>query len=171
MAMTRRRGTGDGSEGGRRMLRERFEETLRQAVLARDSRTASTLRLILAAVKDREIAERTRGNRNGLSEAQLLQLLQSMIRQRHESIRMYEQGGRPELAAEEAAEIAIVEQFLPKPLDDDALRLAIETAVVDAGAATLKDMGRVMALLGERHAGSIDLGKASALVRQRLSAG
>lgn len=152
------------------MLKQRFEEALKSAVLGRDARAASTLRLILAAVKDREIAERSKGQGGLLGEAQLLQLLQSMIRQREESIRMYEQGGRADLAAEEAAEIVIIRAFLPRPLDDAALAAAIAGAVTDAGATSLKDMGRVMALLSERHAGAIDLAKASAQVRARLSA-
>jgi hypothetical protein len=94
-----------------------------------------------------------------------------MIRQREESIRLYEQGARPDLVAEETEEIAIIRQFLPRPLDEAALAAAIDSALADTGATNLRDMGRVMALLGERHAGSIDLAKASAMVRTRLSSG
>lgn len=151
------------------MLRQRFEQGLREAVLARDALTAATLRLILAALKDREIAERSRGQHGGLSEAQILQLLQSMVRQREESIRMYEAGARPDLAAEERAEIDVIRRYLPQPLSEEALAAAVDRAIEEAGARSLKDMGRVMAVLAERHAGSIDLAGASALVRARLS--
>ena len=136
---------------------------------AHDQRATSTLRLILAALKDRDIAERGKGNPDGLSDEQILGLLQSMIKQRGESIRLYEQGNRPDLAKQEADEIAVIEQFLPAQLDDDATAQAVDAVLAESGAKTLKDMGRVMAMLKERFAGQMDFAKAGALVKQRLS--
>ena len=151
------------------MLRTRLDEGLKMAMRAHDQRATSTLRLILAALKDRDIAERGKGNPDGLSDEQNLGLLQSMIKQRGESIRLYEQGNRPDLAKQEADEIAVIEQFLPAQLDDDATAQAVDAVLAESGAKTLKDMGRVMALLKERFAGQMDFAKAGALVKQRLS--
>ena len=151
------------------MLRTRLDEGLKKAMRARDERATSTLRLILAALKDRDIAERGKGNPDGLSDEQILGLLQSMIKQRGESIRLYEQGNRPDLAKQEADEIAVIEQFLPAQLDDDATAQAVDAVLAESGAKTLKDMGRVMAMLKERFAGQMDFAKAGALVKQRLS--
>jgi Uncharacterized conserved protein len=151
------------------MLRTRLDEGLKSAMRARDDRAVSTLRLILAALKDRDIAERGKGNPAGLSDDQILGLLRSMIKQRHESIRLYEQGNRPELARQEADEIVVLEQFLPAQMTDEALIDAVAQVIGEAEAKTLKDMGRVMALLKERYAGQMDLAKAGALVKQHLS--
>src|SRR5512144_140813 len=104
------------------MLRTRLEEALKTAILARQDWATSTLRLIMAALKDRDIAERGKGNPAGLSNEQILGLLQSMIRQRHESIRLYEQGNRPDLAAQEQNEIRVIEQFLPSQMDDEGIQ-------------------------------------------------
>jgi uncharacterized protein len=153
---------------GAPMLRKRLDEALKAAMRARDERATSTLRLILAALKDRDIAERGKGNPEGLSDEQALALLQSMIRQRQESIRLYEQGGRRDLVEQEAGEIAVIEQFLPAQMDDQAIREAVIAAIGELEAKTLKDMGRVMALLKERYAGLMDLAKAGALVKERL---
>jgi uncharacterized protein YqeY len=150
------------------MLRKRLDEGLKAAMRARDERATSTLRLILAALKDRDIAERGKGNPAGLSDEQILGLLQSMIRQRQESIRLYEQGGRRDLAKQEADEILVIEQFLPVQMDDQAIQEAVTAAIGELEAKTLKDMGRVMALLKERHAGQMDLAKAGAFVKERL---
>lgn len=136
---------------------------------ARDQRAVSTLRLILAALKDRDIAERGKGNPTGLSDTQILALLQSMVKQREESIRLYEQGSRQDLADEERDEIGIIQQFLPQPLNEDETKAAIEAIIAELEASSIKDMGRVMALLKERHAGRIDLSKAGALVRAQLT--
>ncbi len=136
---------------------------------ARDQRAVSTLRLILAALKDRDIAERGKGNPTGLSDTQILALLRSMVKQREESIRLYEQGSRQDLADEERDEIGIIQQFLPQPLNEDEAKAAIEAIIVELEASSIKDMGRVMALLKERHAGRIDLSKAGALVRAQLT--
>ncbi|MFZ1416373.1 MAG: GatB/YqeY domain-containing protein [Defluviicoccus sp.] len=150
------------------MLRSRLEQALKEAVLARSARAVSTLRLILAALKDRDIAERGKGDPDGLDESQIQTMLLSMIKQRRESIKAYEQGNRPELARQEADEIAIIEAFLPAQMDDAAIEGAVAAAIDDVGGRTLKDMGRVMAALKERYAGQMDFVKASALVKQRL---
>lgn len=127
------------------------------------------MRLILAALKDRDIAERGKGNVAGLSDEQILGLLRSMVKQRQESIRLYEQGGRPELAHQEANEIAVIEQFLPAQMDPQAMDNAVAAVIAEAEALTLKDMGRVMALLKQRFPGQMDFAKAGALVKARLS--
>jgi hypothetical protein len=150
------------------MLRIRLEQALKEAVLARSERAVSTLRLILAALKDRDIAERGKGNPDGLDERQIQTMLLSMIKQRRESITAYTQGNRPELARQEADEIVIIEAFLPAQMDDAAIEGAVAATIEDIGGRTLKDMGRVMAALKERYAGQMDFVKASALVKQRL---
>lgn len=150
------------------MLRTLLEQALREAVLARSERAVSTLRLILAALKDRDIAERGKGNPAGLDEAQIQTMLLSMIKQRRDSIKAYEEGNRPELARQEAEEIVIIEGFLPAQMDDAAIADAVARSIEDVGGRTLKDMGRVMAALKARHAGQMDFVKASALVKERL---
>lgn len=151
------------------MLRTRLDEGLKQAMRARDECATSTMRLILAALKDRDIAERGKGNANGLNQEQILAMLRSMIKQRHESIRLYEQGGRTDLAKREANEIAVIEQFLPPLMDEAAVEQAVAAVIAETGAATLKDMGRVMALLKERFPGQMDFARAGALVKARLT--
>ena len=137
-------------------------------MLARDARTVSTVRLILAALKDRDIAARPRGVVDGISDDEILQMLQSMMKQRRESIALYEQGNRLELAAQEAEEIAIIERFLPSQLSAEDVAAAIASVIAEIGAGSIKDMGRTMAVLKERYAGQIDFTKASAVVKQQL---
>ena len=151
------------------MLRTRLDEGLKQAMRARDECATSTMRLILAALKDRDIAERGKGNANGLNQEQILAMLRSMIKQRHESIRLYEQGGRTDLAKREANEITVIEQFLPPLMDEAAVEQAVAAVISETGAATLKDMGRVMALLKERFPGQMDFARAGALMKARLT--
>ncbi len=153
------------------MLRERLSDRLRSAMKGRESRALSTVRLILAAIKDRDIAARGKGNAEGITDQDILQVLQTMVRQRHESIALYEQGGRAELAEQEAEEITIIEGFLPEPLDEAAAEEAIRSVVGEIGASSIKDMGRTMAILRERDAGRMEFAKASAVVKQRLGAG
>jgi len=153
------------------MLRERLNDRLRSAMKGREKRAVSTVRLILTAIKDRDIAARGKGDSDGISDQEILQVLQTMVRQRHESISLYEQGGRLELAEQEAEEIVIIEGFLPERLDEAATAEAIQTVVGEIGASSIKDMGRTMAILRERYAGQIDFAKASAVVKAQLSAG
>ena len=136
---------------------------------AKESRAVSTLRLILAALKDRDIAARGKGNSEGIGDQDILELLQKMVRQRRESIELFEKGDRQDLADKEAEEIEVIQRFLPKQLDPDQVRGAVQEAIEELEAATIKDMGRVMAALKERYAGRMDFGKASALVKERLA--
>lgn len=149
-------------------LRDRLNDALKSAMLARNATAVATVRLILAALKDRDITERSRGNPEGLTEAQIAELLQAMIKQRQESIALYTQGGRPELAQQEADEIEVIKQFLPKQMTPDEVAEAIDQAIGETEAGSLKDMGRVMGILKGRFAGRMDFAKASAIVRQRL---
>ena len=153
------------------MLRERLNDRLRSAMKGREQRAVSTIRLILTAIKDRDIAARAKGNADGISDQEILQVLQTMVRQRHESIALYEQGGRLELAEQESDEIAIIEDFLPAQLDEAATEKAIREVVGEIGASSIKDMGRTMAILRERYAGQMDFAKVSAVVKEQLSAG
>lgn len=152
------------------MLRQQLNDALKTAMLAKDSRVVSTVRLILAALKDRDIAARPRGVTDGIGEDEILQMLSSMIKQRRESISLYEQGGRLELAQQEQEEIAIIERFLPRQMTEAEMTAAVAAIVADVGAAGLKDMGKVMAALKERHAGQMDFTKASGLVKKTLGA-
>ena len=151
------------------MLRTRLSDALKTAMKGKNAPTVSTLRLIMAALKDRDIAARGKGNKDGIPEEEILGLLQSMIKQRRDSIALYEKGGRMELAQQEAEEIAIIEEYLPQQMSDDDIAAAIDAVIEDAGAATLKDMGKVMAGLKEKHAGSMDFSMASAMVKERLT--
>ena len=150
------------------MLRSRLTEALKTALKARQDVAVSTLRLVLAGLKDRDIAARGRGNADGIADEEILAMLQAMIRQRRDSIALYEQGGRPELADRERAEIAVIEGFLPQQMDEAAMQAAIAAAIAETGAAGVKDMGRVMAALKERHAGSMDFSKASPIAKRLL---
>ena len=150
------------------MLREALTERLKQAMRAKDARTLSSVRMILAALKDRDIAARGTGNTAGIPDAEILRLLQGMIKQRRESIALYRQGNRPELAEQEEQEIAVIESFLPKQMSDEETAAAVKEAIAETGAAGVKDMGKVMSVLRERHAGVIDMARAGAVVRQLL---
>lgn len=151
------------------MLRTSLDDGLKAAMRARDACATSTMRLILAALKDRDIAERGKGNPAGLTDEQILGLLRSMIKQRQESIRLYEQGGRLELAKQEANEIGVIRQFLPAQLPAEAVEQAVAAVIHESGAASLKDMGRVMATLKARYPGQMDFAQAGAMVKARLS--
>ena len=150
------------------MLREAFTERMKTALRAKDTRTLSTVRLIMAALKDRDIAARSDGNKAEIPDADILRMLQGMVKQRRESIVLYEQGGRPELAEKERGEIAIIERFLPAQLSDQALEAAVKETIAAIGAQGMKDMGRTMTALRERYAGQIDGAKASQVVKRLL---
>jgi len=150
------------------MLRTRLNDALKAAMKAKETRTLATVRLILAALKDRDIAARGKGNLEGIDEDGILAMLQSMIKQRRESIVLYEKGGRLELARQEAEEITVIEQFLPRQLTEDEMAEAIMAVIEDVEAKSLKDMGRTMAALKERYAGRMDFAKASARVKEQL---
>ena len=150
-------------------LRTRLNDSLKTAMKEQDKRALSTVRLILAAVKDRDIAARGKGNMDGLSDEEILGVLQTMVRQRQEAAELYEKGNRPELVEQEKAEIAIIESYLPKQMSDAEVRDAIAAAVAESGATSIKDMGKAMAALRAKYAGRMDFGKASGLLREKLA--
>ena len=150
------------------MLRQELNEALKTALKTGDARARSTLRLILAALKDRDIAARP-AKTDGIDEAEIGELLNKMVRQRRESITLYEQGNRLDLAQQEAEEIAVIERFLPKQLSEADTSAAIDATVKELGAASIKDMGKVMAALKGKYTGQMDFGRASALVKAKLS--
>jgi len=152
------------------MLRAELNEALKEAMRARDDRATTTIRLALAALKDRDIAERGKRNVAGLDDGGVAALLQSIVKQRHESIRMYERGGRDDLARQESEEIAVLQRFLPEPMSEGEMAKAVAGAIEETKAASLKDMGRVMSLLKERFPGRMDFALASSVVRQKLGA-
>ena len=151
------------------MLRERVSEALKEAMKARNQPVVGTLRMILAGIKDRDIAARPKGNATGIDDGEVVNLLRSMIKQRQESIVLYRQGGRQELVDKESAEIAVIEGFLPQQMSDDETRAAVQAVIAEIGAASIKDMGKVMAELRARFAGAMDFAKASPLVKQLLA--
>ncbi len=149
-------------------LRERFTDGLKDSMRAKDAPRTSTLRMVLARLKDTDIAARPNGV-TAISDDEITGMLRSMVKSRRESVVMYEQGNRPELAAKELAEIAVIEGFLPQQMDDAALAAEVEAAVASTGAASQKEMGRVMAALKAKHGAALDMARAGALVRARLS--
>jgi uncharacterized protein YqeY len=151
------------------MLRNKFQEQLKLAMHARDEIATSTLRLIIAAMKDRDIAARGKGNWDGISEDDILSMLQSMIKQRHESIKLYRIGNREDLATREEAEIVIIEKFLPRQLSEDEMKKIIAEIIESVGATGVKDMGKVMAEMKAKYTGQMDFSKASGMVKERLT--
>jgi uncharacterized protein YqeY len=151
------------------MLRQRLNDAYKTAMRERDSRAVSALRMMMAALKDRDIAARPMGNAEGIGDGEILQMLQGMVKQRRESIVLYEKGGRPELAQQEADEITVIEQFLPRQMDEAQMAAAVQAVIDETGAAGIKDMGKVMAELKARHAGEIDFSKAGPVVKQKLA--
>ena len=150
------------------MIRDTIKAALVGAMKAGDKPRTGTLRLVQSALKNRDIELRGASGPPA-DDVLVTEVLQKMIKQRRESIAMYEQGGRAELAAAEAAEIAVIEEFLPRQMSDAELAAAVDAVIAETGASSIKDMGRVMALVKERHAGEVDLGKASQAVKARLS--
>ncbi len=150
------------------MLRQRLTDALKDAQKRRAQAEVSTLRLILAALKDRDIAARTKGDANPIDDDGLLRLLQTMVKQRNEAIGLYEQGGRLELAERERDEIAVIETYLPRQLDAAEIEAAVRQVIEDTGASGLKNMGATMAELRRRHAGSMNFAKASDMVKREL---
>ena len=150
-------------------MQEQINEALKAAVKSRDKLRVSTLRLMNAAIKDRDIAERTADHGGGVSEAQILEILGKMVKQRHEAAATYEEAGRLELAEQERAEITVIEEFLPQRLTDDEMAEAAHNRIEELEATSLKDMGRVMGALKEKYADQMDFGKAGALVKEKLN--
>jgi len=151
-------------------LREQINDSLKEAMKAKDQKRVSTLRLVNAALKDRDIAARTETSRELLGDDEILSLLAKMIKQREDSIAAYEAGKRPELAAAERAEIGVIREFMPKQMGAEESKAAIDKVIADVGASSIKDMGKVMATLKERFAGQMDFARASGQVKAALGA-
>lgn len=150
------------------MLRDKLNEAMKDAMRARDTAALGTIRLILAKLKEVDIAARTEANREGVADDRILSMLQGMIKQRNELVALYEKGNRADLAEKEKAEIAVIERFLPQQMDDAAVEAAIREAIAATGAASIKDMGKVVGQLKAKYAGQIDFSKASAAVKKAL---
>ncbi|MEM1398228.1 MAG: GatB/YqeY domain-containing protein [Pseudomonadota bacterium] len=151
------------------MIRQEIKAALQDSLRAKDSCAVSTLRLITAAIKDRDICERSKGNNNGIADDQVMTLLHTMIRQRRDSIGLYEQGGRLDLAENEAQEIEVIKRFLPLQMQEEEIAEAVAGVISEQGASSLKDMGKVMASLREKYAGRMDFAAASCLAKGTLS--
>lgn len=154
-------------------LRTRFTDELKAAMKGGDQPRVSTLRMILAKLKDADIASRDLSKPSApqqIDEAAIVSMLRGMIKSRRDSVALYVQGNRPELAAKEEAEIALIESFLPAQMDEAALAAAVDAAITETGAASVKDMGRVMAALKARHGATLDMAKVNPLVKARLGA-
>ena len=150
--------------------REKINAAMKDALKNKEMERLATIRLITAAMKDKDINSRTDGRNDGIDEASILAMLQSMIKQRKESSSIFRQNGRPELADKEDAEIAVIESFLPQQMSDEDVAKAIDGIIASTGAAGIKDMGKVMAELKANYAGQLDMGKAGAIIKQKLAA-
>lgn len=151
------------------MLRTRFQDDLKTAIRNKDEVATRTIRLILAALKDRDIAARGKGNSEGIGDEEILATLQTMVKQRRESIEAYEKAGRQELADQEKAEIKVLQRFLPQQLGEGEIAEVVNAVIAEVNAAGIKDMGRVMGALKERYPGQMDFGKASGIVKEKLT--
>ena len=152
-------------------LRDQIGEALKQAMRDKDASRLSTLRLIMAAIKDRDIARRAEGGDSGdagVGEEDILQILGKKVKQRQESARAYEEGGRLELAEAELSEIKVIEEYLPRQLDKAETAAAVDAAIADTGAASIRDMGKVMGALKARYTGQMDFGSVGPMVKARL---
>ncbi|MCB1457112.1 MAG: GatB/YqeY domain-containing protein [Nitratireductor sp.] len=149
-------------------MRNRILEALKNAQKAQDKRRTATLRLVSAAITDRDIALRGKG-KDKADDEEVVDILTKMVKQREESSRLYREGGRPDLEAQEIEEIGIIREFLPRQLDDAGTAEAVATAIAETGAASLRDMGKVMGLLKERYRGQIDMAKAGLRIKAALS--
>ena len=152
------------------MLRAQFNDALKTAMLGKDERAVATIRLINAKLKDLDIAARPKGNADGINEAEIQSMLQGMVKQRRESIALYEKGNRPDLAKQESEEIAVIERFLPKQMGEAEMKDAVGKAIAATGAQGIKDMGKVMGELKKTYAGQMDFAQAGALVKSQLAA-
>ena len=150
-------------------LRQQLNDAMKEAMKAKDAKRLATLRLVLAALKDRDIAARTETSRDLLGDDEILGLMAKMIKQRDESAAAFDAGNRPELAAGEREEIAIIRSFMPAQMGEAAMKDAVRKVITEVGAGSIKDMGKVMAVLKERYAGQMDFSKASAATKDALS--
>lgn len=150
-------------------LRQKFQQELKDSLVKKDKVKTATLRLIIAALKDRDIEARSKGNDDGIDDAAILKMLQSMTKQRRESIEIYTKGNRQELADQEAKEIKVIESFLPQQMDETEIKDAAQESIQDIAAQSLRDMGKVMTQLREKYAGQMDFSKASQIVKDLLA--
>jgi len=150
------------------VLRDDINNALKEAMKARNERAVSTLRMVNSTLKNADIEARGAG-KPALGDAEVLAILQKMIKQRQESVELYQKGGRDDLVRQEQEEIAIIAAYLPRQMSEDEMKAAVEAAVAETGAAGMKDMGKVIGLLRGKYAGRMDMAKASALVKARLS--
>jgi uncharacterized protein len=164
----RPRSTAKEFEEGKAMLRDDINNAVKGAMKAKEERKLSTLRMVNSTIKNADIAARGEG-KPPLSDADLLGVLQKMIKQRQEAIELYDKGGRAELAAQEREEIAVISAYLPKQMSDDGVKAAISAAIAETNAAGVKDMGKVIGVLRAKYAGQMDFGKASGLVKVALA--
>ncbi len=144
-------------------------DSMKEAMKAKDQLTLDAVRMILAKIKDQDINARSSGNQDGITDGEIASLMQNMIKQRQESAKMYRDGNRPELAEKEDNEIKVIEKFLPKQLSDEEIQKLVEQLVVSTGATSIKDMGKVMGELKANYAGQLDMGKAGAVIKQKLA--
>ncbi len=151
-------------------LRTRLNTSVKQAMRDKDSARLSTLRLINAAIKDRDIAARGEGNEDGVGDDEVLGILGKMVKQRRDTAKTYEEGGRLDLAERELSEIGVIEEFLPRKLTDDEVTAAVDAAVAETGASSIRDMGRVMGALKSKYTGQMDFGAVGGMVKDRLAA-
>ena len=151
-------------------LRAQLTDAMKEAMKTKDAKRLATVRLVLAALKDRDIAARSETNKDLVGDDDILTLLAKMIKQREESATAYDAGNRPELAAGEREEIAIIRGFMPAQMDEAGVKAAAATVIAELGAASIKDMGKVMAAMKERYAGQMDFARASSIVKESLSA-
>ena len=149
-------------------LRDEFTAAMKQSMKAGDAARTSTVRMIMARLKDVDIAARPKGI-SAVPDEEIIGMLRGMVKSRRESVALYEQGNRPELVAKEQTEIAVIEGFLPQAMDDAALMAAVDAAVMQTGAGSVKEMGRVMAALKAAHGAALDMGRAGPLVKARLA--
>ena len=150
------------------MLRDDLQNALKTAMLAKDTVTTSAVRMIIAGQKEKDVEARGKGKEKATDE-ELMAMMQTMIKQRNDSIKMYIDGNRPELADKEKAEIAIIERFLPKQMSDDEIVGVVKTLIAETGAASMKDMGKIMGALKSKYAGQLDMGKANGIIKNLLS--
>ncbi len=151
------------------MLRNEINDAMKEALRNKDERTLATTRMIIAKMKDLDIAARPKGNKDGIGDDEIRTMLQGMIKQRRESITLYQQGNRADLVKQESEEIAVIERFLPKQMSEDEMKAAIAKAISATGAASIKDMGKVMGELKKTYAGQMDFAAAGATVKSQLS--
>ncbi|CUH66497.1 hypothetical protein TG4357_02456 [Thalassovita gelatinovora] len=150
-------------------MRERVNTALKQAMRDKATTQLATLRLISAAIKDRDIAERGIGNDDGVGDTEVLAIMGKMVKQRQESARQYEEAGRLDLAEREQAEIEVIEDFLPRKLNEDEVAKAIDATISDVGANSIRDMGKIMGALKSKYTGQMDFGSVGPMVKDRLS--